>query len=136
MENDGTELMAFRLPKDLAQTIRARAVGAVTITDVVVRMLRAAPEGEQAMSDEQKKYVVDEAALASRRRGQQPNYIQTHFCDQCQVEYQCPDRYTEKECGPTKEAARLGWAPSNKYRCFACGLDDPNRSAWWEAHKL
>jgi hypothetical protein len=42
MENE-TELMAFRLPKDLAQTIRGRAIGDATITNVVVRMLRAAP---------------------------------------------------------------------------------------------
>jgi len=35
--------MAFRLPADLATVIRAQAVGEITITDVVIRMLRSAP---------------------------------------------------------------------------------------------
>ena len=32
--------MAFRLPKDLAASIRGQAVNGATITDVVIRMLR------------------------------------------------------------------------------------------------
>lgn len=77
-------------------------------------------------------------ALANRRAGKFPNYIDVHQCCLCKREYYCTDRYLTSRCEVRALCREKDWNFTDS--CLPCKMQgeisDANRNAWWEAHRL